>query len=324
VTPSPRVGPGRAVGGGGRLAGLSTLIDELGRCTDLDQVLTRSLDSLAELFGFEHSLLLLLDETGGGLYTIASRGYERSGIGSEVRVGQGVIGRVAAERRPVRVNNLQRMLVYAKSALRSGDDAGRPGTDIPLPDLPAANSQLGAPAMAMGNLVGVLLVESEQLGAFNQDDEDLLAVVAHLVASAVDLQRVDRADRPAGPVEGGATGGGRASVPPGRAPSTIRFFASDGSTFVDGDYLVKGVPGRILWRLLTDHLAEGRTEFTNREVRLDPSLEMPAFRDNFESRLILLKRRLDERDAPMRIEKTGRGRFRLDVAGPLRMEPAEP
>jgi hypothetical protein len=75
-----------------------------------------------------------------------------------------------------------------------------------------------------------------------------------------------------------------------------------------------------MWSLLPQYDLEGRVEFTNREVRLDPTLELPEFRDNFESRLILLKRRLDERGAPIQIEKTGRGRFRLVVERPLRLE----
>jgi len=107
-----------------------------------------------------------------------------------------------------------------------------------------------------------------------------------------------------------------------RAPGSthVRFFPVDGSTFLDGDYLIKGVAGRLLWTLLRQHEREHRTDFTNREVRLDPTLDLPDFKDNFESRLILLKRRLDERSAPIRIEKTGRGRFRLVVDTDVRLE----
>jgi adenylate cyclase len=297
-----------------RVAELST---RLSRASDLDTLVTTALGGLADLFGYEHSMLLLLDETGSRLYTIASRGYDAEGVGSEVQIGEGVIGMCAARATPMRIGNLGQILRYARTVRRELEATGveAPGCEIPLPGLPKPGSQLAVPAMVLGQLVGVMAVESSRPIAYDADDEALLGVIACLVASAVEVD----AERERAAV------GEPAPMPPAGPPiatTRIRFFPVDGSTFLDGDYLIKGVAGRLLWALLGHFEREGRTVFTNRELRLDPALELPELRDNFETRLILLKRRLDERDAPIRIVKTGRGAFRLDVDAQLHLEQA--
>jgi len=313
---TPQTGDARAAE---TLTALAGLTERLGRCADLDEVLTTSLESLDSLFRLPYSMFLMLDETESSLYTIASHGYDRAGIGSEVLVGEGIIGAVASQHRPMRIGNLRHMIGYGR-AVQESFHPGERAKEIDLPGLATVASQLAAPSLVASRLLGVLVVESEQLAAFTEVDENLLTVVAHVIGSAIELDRV--ASGTGSPATSGLPAPGvKEAARAASAPvACLRYFPADGSTFIGSEYLIKGVAGRILWRLLNDHQEHGRTDFTNREIRLDRSLELPAYRDNLESRLVLLQRRLDERQAPVRIRKTGRGRFRLELAAALHLE----
>ena len=290
-------------------AQLAELTARLSRCADLDTLVGATVRGLADVFGYEHSILMLVDETERRLYTIASHGYPAEGVGSEVVIGEGLLGMAAARCAPMRIGNARQMAKYSRTLRTSYEESGvAPGREIPVPGLADSSSRLAVPAVAMGQLVGVLMVESAEPVAFSADDEATLAVIASVVANAIEVERT-RTET----AEARATRVTNAPPAEDRPSVNVRFFAVDGSTFLDGDYLVKGVAGRLLWALLQHYVDDGRVDFTNRELRLDPSLELPPIKDNFESRLVLLKRRLEEQAAPIRIEKTGRGRFRLNV-----------
>jgi predicted pyridoxine 5'-phosphate oxidase superfamily flavin-nucleotide-binding protein len=304
--------------GGATSGQLAEFAQRVARSADLDVLVSTAVRSLATVFAYEHSMLMLVDESSHRLFTIASHGYETEGVGSEIAIGEGIVGMAAARGTPIRLGNLRQMEKYSRTVRRSFEDQGEvgPGLEVPVPGLPGVNSRVAVPILALGQVVGVLVVESTQSVAFDQSDEETLTVVASLLGHAIEMARLQSSAEP----ETSRNVAARAAHVEAITPTHVRFFAVDGSTFLDGDYLIKGVAGRILWSLLKTNERDGRVEFTNKEVRLDPTLAMPEYRDNFESRLILLKRRLEERHAPIQIEKSGRGRFRLVLHTPLRLE----
>ena len=102
---------------------------ELAAATDLGGLLDTALAGLDRHFGIEHAMLLLVDEEGRRLYTVASHGYDRSGIGSELAVGQGVVGVAARERVPIRIGHMTADTDYGMAvrdqARRHGHGPGR-------------------------------------------------------------------------------------------------------------------------------------------------------------------------------------------------------
>jgi hypothetical protein len=257
----------------------------------------------------------MADLGGERLYTVATRGYPDSGVGSEIPFGHGVIGVAARERTPIRINYMTSEYAYGRAIRDSAIAAGlgeRLETEIPLPGLPESHSQLAVPVLAANRLIGMLYVESPEELRFGYDDEDALVALATQLALAIQQMQATEAQEEPAP-------GSDAPLPAAGAPIAVRHYAVDDSVFVGDDYLIKGVAGAIAWKLLRDHASEGRTEFTNRELRLDAAIRLPDIADNLEARLVLLQRRLAERASFLRIEKTGRGRFRLCVQRPVQL-----
>jgi len=303
---------------GGRrseLRGLQLISQQACRAPDLDTLLTTVLESLDVAFGFEHAMFLLPDETGTKLFTVASRGYSEEGIGAEVTIGEGLIGTVARERKLLRVSGVENDLRYGRAIRASAEQAGARRSispEIPLLGLSDVQSQMALPLVVGDRLVGVLAVESRERLGFDEWDETFLEIVANQVAVGLDnvLLRERGRDDALAPA---AAATDPPSVSWTRARK-FRFFAHDDCVFVDDEYLVRNVPGRILWKLLRAHVDGGRTEFSNRELRLDPWLGLPALRDNLESRLVLLRKRLELKCPEIRLPSTSRGHFRLEAA----------
>jgi adenylate cyclase len=149
---------------------LQELSDRIHRAPTLDCLLDSILEALEHLFGFTHSMILLVSDVPDRLETIASRGYSEGGAGSEVRVGEGIIGVVAEARKPIRISGMLRQMLYADAVAKRAHEAGLCPEDrrIPLPGLATPDSQLGIPLLVRDELLGVLCIESDAPYRFHE------------------------------------------------------------------------------------------------------------------------------------------------------------
>jgi adenylate cyclase len=290
------------------LTGLDIFVRRLSESRDLAECTRVALQSLEDLFQFRRSVLLMTDPAGEHLFAVETNGHGPGSVGTEIPVGEGVIGVAAHRRRQVRLGDIERM-----------SRAGAPATDVESPRVISptgfddAQSVLVTPLLLHDRLIGVLYLDSPEPGRFDAEDGRLVEVLAGHLAVTIALHEAGGLEPLVAPSPAAATSD-RA------AKATVAYYDHDGTVLVDGSYVIKGVPGRILFSLLSEHAVSGRTDFTNREIRLDRNIGLPAGKDNLEARLLTLRRRLAERNDPFRIERVGRGQLRLSVDGPLKLE----
>jgi len=162
-----------------RLAQLQAVTDAALAHLEIEELLGELLQRIRDGLDVDTAAILLLDEERNELVARAAVGLEEEvDAGVRVPVGAGFAGRVAAERRPV--------------VLPDVDDA-----DVvnPLLHEKAIKSLLGVPLHAGGKVIGVVHVGTLVHRDFDDDDVELLQLAADRSAIAIDRARLYEAER---------------------------------------------------------------------------------------------------------------------------------
>ncbi|MDI6837438.1 MAG: GAF domain-containing protein [Rhizobiaceae bacterium] len=294
-----------------RLFAADNIVAAIAAAADAGGVVDALLEGISAHLGFGHALLFQSYGEKTQITAIGSTGYVPSGIGAEVPFGEGLIGSAAASGRTVKLSDMSRIRRFGSAVRHSSPDENRT-REILLPGMADAMSQIAVPLLVQGHVEGVLFVESDRRLAFTREDEAALAIVTRQAAVSLALcERMSFDPEAALPAH---------TVPVADGSRVdVAHHPFDDSVFINGNYVIKGVAGRLLVHMLGQYIDGGRREFTNREIRLDTSLRLPDYKDNLETRLLLLRRRLDEKHLPIRLLQLGRGKIGLAVEGEVRL-----
>jgi signal transduction histidine kinase len=153
-----------------RLSKLQAVADAALAHLELDELLSELLVRIGDALSVDTCAILLLDEERNELVARAARGIEEEvELGVRIRVGKGFAGRVAAERQPIVL-----------------DDVDHADVLNPLLRKKGIKSLLGAPLLARGRVLGVVHVGTLQPRRFLPDDVELLQLAADRAALGVE------------------------------------------------------------------------------------------------------------------------------------------
>jgi signal transduction histidine kinase len=162
-----------------RLRRLQLLTDAALAHLQLDELLGVLLDRTCDLLGVDTCAVLLLDEEQNELVARAAVGIEEEvERGVRVPVGRGFAGRVAAEKRPVILPDVDHADVLNPVLHEKG-----------------IRSLLGVPLVVSGRVLGVIHVGTLTPAAFDDESVGLLQFAADRAALAIEHARLFEAER---------------------------------------------------------------------------------------------------------------------------------
>jgi sigma-B regulation protein RsbU (phosphoserine phosphatase) len=155
-----------------KLRMLLDITKTISRSLDLDEVLTLVMDTLSSLLPFDAAGIYMIETDSKNEYVFKSkaiRGYEISFdlVEPRLRMGEGFIGYVAQTRKPLISSDVEQDSRYFRARART-------------------RSEMVAPIISNDEVIGVFDLESDSLNAYEEDDLQILLLLASQVAIIIE------------------------------------------------------------------------------------------------------------------------------------------
>jgi GAF domain-containing protein/HAMP domain-containing protein len=134
--------------------------------TTLEEALESAVGGLQVTLGGDRVTILLANREKKTIEVKAAVGYAEDITNKEVQIGEGITGWVASHRRPLRVRDVSEDPRYILMSSNT-------------------RSELAVPLIYRNELLGVLNVESEQVDAYTENDEEMLGTLGGSLAAII-------------------------------------------------------------------------------------------------------------------------------------------
>jgi sigma-B regulation protein RsbU (phosphoserine phosphatase) len=150
---------------------LARLANTLNTTLDLQTLMHRTADLVRAVIDYKIFAILLLNERTNDLRMRFQIGHSPEVERLRIRVGRGVVGRAAEQRESILLEDVQTAEDYISAN-------------------PDVRSELAVPLIVKNRVIGVMDLQSEQVGYFQQEHRRLLELTASRVAQAIENARL--------------------------------------------------------------------------------------------------------------------------------------